>query len=89
MHRTEFRRIDNPHGYDLPEFVASSLAYTIPNPCLLPDEDVLACEGSSVYVTTLAFDTTAADPTVTATIIDLEGTPQASWTVALSELSFP
>jgi len=87
VHRSELRLVDNPHGYDLPEFVASSLASPSPSPCLLPDDDLITCVSGGWYFTVLDIDTAADDPTITATIVDLGGAEQARWTVHLSELS--
>ncbi len=87
VHRSELRIIErnSKGGYDLPELTSSPMA-TWNSPCKSSPE-LLACHDDGQYFVTVDIDTTLADPSLTAHIIDAAGKTLASLPVLLSELS--
>ena len=89
IHRSVFRKLSRQAagGYDLPELVSSPLHNTS-GTCSDPfsDAEQIVCVDGVQLFMTLDVDTTAADPTLTATLIDGAGTEHATWTIARSEL---
>ena len=85
VHRSELRWLAGATGgYDLPELTSSPLANST-SPC--PDEsELLACYDAGNSYVRVEMDTSAADPTVTATIVAEDGTEVASMSFTRSEL---
>ncbi len=89
-HRSEYHRLPRPSGYDLPELTSSPLANTV-RACPSDDPGLLGCHDQGYQVMFMEVDTTAADPTVTAVVHELQGealVPVAEWIIRRSELSF-
>ncbi|MCP4867897.1 MAG: hypothetical protein GY898_04190 [Proteobacteria bacterium] len=85
VHRSEFRL--NPGadgGYDFPELVSSPLANS--NSSCGDDGELLECFNSSSYYITVDIDTTAPDPSLTATLWDESGSSLTDWTILRSSL---
>lgn len=80
IHRSEIRELPNDGGYPIPELISSPLA-NIGLFCGADDELIACYDGGNSFMT-LDFDTTAADPTVTVTIVDEAGGNEgtATWT---------
>lgn len=90
VHRSLIRKIDRTAAgaYDLPEIVSSPLANTNSTCAASPPAGVteLGCFDDDDFFATLDFDTAAADPTLTAKIIDATGATRATLVVSRSEL---
>jgi alkaline phosphatase D len=96
-HRSEFRLLPRPGAYDLPELTSSPMANTV-RECDPEHDDLVACEGLNVatnesyyQVSFATVDTTAADPTFTATIYrhkDGALEPAHTWVIQRSSLDF-
>ena len=89
VHRSEFRVIERASagGYDLPELTSSPLA-TTNSPC--PNEsEILSCEDSGDYFMVVDVDTLAADPTLEARMLDVNGVLLATYATTLSALTVP
>ncbi len=87
VHRSEIRLLAREVGYDVPELTSSNLAYSAPSACQADGGDVVVCVDSSELFMLVDLDTTAADPTLTATIVDADGAERATWSIAVSELT--
>jgi len=85
IHRSELRLLDREGAYDLPELTSSPMAQTSITTCASGDSELVACYAAISYIT-VDVDTRLADPTLTATIRDVNGTERASWTLLRSEL---
>jgi hypothetical protein len=90
VHRSSLRTIErtNAGAYDLPEIIASPLANNN-SACsdnTAPDAVQLACHDAGTYYARIDVDTTAPDPTLTASIVGLDGAPRSTTTVKRSEL---
>ena len=81
IHRSELRL--DP-GTRVPEWTSSHLAYPTPSPCT--SESWLACYDEGPAFIGVEVDTSLADPVAKASIIALDGSVQATHSVALSEL---
>lgn len=97
-HRSEFRLLPRPPGaYPLPELTASPFGNAV-RECDYEDDDLVYCEGLNVdtgeswyQVGMAVVDTTAADPTLAATIYrHKDGVLEAvyTWEIRHSELDF-
>lgn len=89
IHRFEARLLDGASGgYDLPEITSSPLAYDPPSSCGSDstEPDRLFCEGGISGFVGIETDTTLADPTLTATWFDEDGTELHEWEILASEL---
>lgn len=70
-HRTEIHRLPRPAGYDLYEITSSALAN---DPSMCRDRETeLTCHDASYNVIEISVDTTAADPTLSAVVLELQG----------------
>lgn len=86
-HRSEFRWLPRRNAYALPEITSSNLANEERSRrCPTSSDEVLACYGEGQNVVLLDVDTTARDPSLTATMVDEEGTTLEEWTIRASEL---
>ncbi len=85
IHRSELRLLDREGAYDLPEITSSPMAQTSITTCASDDAELVACYAAISYVT-VDVDTRLADPTLTATLRDVNGAERASWTLLRSEL---
>ncbi len=86
VHRSEFRLLPPAAGgYPLPELTSSPLARSNSG-CDATDTELLACFDDGDFFVGVTFDTTIADPTLTATIFDVAGNPLDDWTIARSTL---
>ncbi len=87
-HAAEFRAIPRgDDGYDLPEIVSSTLA-SHPQPCNRTQDverDLVRCFDTVHHFVTVDTDTTLPDPTLAATIHDLDGAV-STWTIRRSQL---
>jgi alkaline phosphatase D len=81
IHRSELRL--DP-GTRVPEWTSSHLAYPTNSGC--QDESWLACYDAGVSFIGVEVDTSLADPVATASIFALDGSIQATHSVALSQL---
>ena len=77
IHRSEFRLDTTPSGGTVAEITSSPLA-TWNTPCG-PDGDRIACLSADAFVG-LEIQTNGEKPSITASMIDLEGTVRESWT---------
>ncbi len=88
IHRSELRALrPATGGYPLPELTSSPLATT--GAGCRTFSDTVACVGETTSFILIDIDTTSADPTLTAQIIDGEGRSRAEWTLLASELRLP
>ena len=88
VHRSEFRLLPGGDGgYDLPELTSSPSA-TWNSPCPWGEDELQACHDDGNFTLTVDVDTTAADPTLDAAIIDESGTVRDAWQIRRSELAF-
>lgn len=88
IHRSELRLLEPATGgYPLPELTSSPLA-TTGRGCPTFDDTVACVDGTTNFIL-IDIDTTAADPSLTAQIIDGEGRSRAEWALRASELSLP
>jgi len=87
VHRSELRIIErnSEGGYDLPELTSSPMANS--NSSCKSSPELLACHDKGHYFVSVDIDTTLADPSLTAHIINAAGKTLASLPVLLSELS--
>ena len=86
VHRSEFRVLPGAlGGYDLPELTSSPTANSN-SPCPWEEDELLACHDDANFFISLDFDTTAADPTLDATIVDELGVVRDQWLIRRSEL---
>ena len=87
IHSSELRLLEGgPGGYDLPELTSSPLATW--NGSCGDEADVRACVNDGHFFMTVDFDTTLADPSLSATIVDGVGVARAEWTILRSELTY-
>lgn len=90
IHRSHFRKIvrSGTGAYDLPELVSSPFANQ-PSGCSVnpaPDATQQACVSSAGLYVQVEADTTLADPTLVAKIIDAAGATRATTTIKASQL---
>jgi len=90
VHRSSLRTIERTAAgaYDLPEIIASPLANNN-SACsdnTAPDAVQLSCHDAGTYYARIDVDTTAPDPTLTATIVGLDGVSRSTMVVKRSEL---
>ena len=86
VHRSEFRVLPGAlGGYDLPELTSSPTANSNSS-CPWDEDELLACHDDANFFISLDFDTTAADPTLDATIVDEFGIVRDQWLIRRSEL---
>lgn len=89
IHRFELRELSpGSGGYPLPELTSSPLAYAVGASCGddATEPDRLTClDGTNGFIG-VTVDTTLADPTLTADIIDEAGVVHESWTIPRSAL---
>ncbi|MEQ1504882.1 MAG: alkaline phosphatase D family protein [Myxococcota bacterium] len=85
IHRSELRLEPGPAGgYDLPEIISSPLAND-PSGCG-SDDELVTCFDDTVSFVTLDVDTTIPDPTLIASIRDVNGSVVYAWTILRSQL---
>jgi alkaline phosphatase D len=93
IHRSHFRKIQvtGTGSYDLVELVSSPLANggssCAKDPA--PDATQQACVSESALFVTVETDTTVADPTLVAKVVNLAGQVRATTTVRRSQLRTP
>ncbi|MBK6919391.1 MAG: alkaline phosphatase D family protein [Deltaproteobacteria bacterium] len=86
VHRAELRLLPGAAGgYGLPELTSSPLANPN-NGCDDNESDLLGCYDGDNFFIGLEIDTAAADPTLTARIIDSDGDERDSWVIPRSSL---
>jgi alkaline phosphatase D len=92
IHRSAFHTIDRAAqgGYDVPELTSSPLANLSP-PCAPTAAGAtrLACTSGDNFFVEVDVDTSLADPTLTARIVDESGATRATWTLKRSSLVVP
>ncbi len=90
VHRSELRWVERTGAgaYDLPELVASPLANVNSTCPASPPADAtgVACVDDSDFFITVDVDTTVADPTLTARIVEVGGVTRGTLTVKRSDL---
>lgn len=84
-HRSDLRRIDRPDGYTLYEFESSRLTNRHTHRVVKTD-GLRWGYNKTCSFGLISFDTTAVDPEVTFTVIDIDGNEQATHTLRRSEL---
>ncbi len=84
-HRSDLRRIDRPNGYTLYEFESSRLTNRHTHNVVKTDGLVWGYNETCSFGL-MSFDTSADDPEVTFTVIDIDGNRQATHTLRRSEL---
>ena len=86
VHRSEFRLLPGAlGGYDLPELTSSPTANSN-SACPWDEDELLACHDDTNFFVSLDIDTTAADPTLDAAIVDQYGIVRDQWLIRRSEL---
>lgn len=89
-HRSDLRKIKRPKGYDLYEVMSSRLTNMHVHGLVqnAKGSEFIMGYNKDCSFGLMEFDTTAADPTVKYTIIDIDNKPIDSRTLKLSQLSF-
>lgn len=90
-HRTDYRKIPRPNGYDLYEVMSSRLTNVHTHPLVKKTKgsEFIMGYNEKCSFGVLEFDTTATDPTISYTIVNIDGEEHGKAALKLSELSFP
>lgn len=90
-HRTDMRKIKRPNGYDLYDVMSSRLTNVHTHP-LVPNakgSEFIMGYNEKCSFGRIDFDTTAENPTLTFSIVNIDGETKGSHTLTLKDLSFP
>ncbi len=89
-HRTDYRKIARPNGYDLYEVMSSRLTNVHTHGLMqnAKGSEFIMGYNKTCSFGLVEFDTTTEDPTLTYTMVDIDNQEQGKATLKLSELGF-